>query len=635
MENRIPRELFRLAYGKIERQSTPTATRRLEHLLRESKEARVAFIELMELTATLHWQRSAALSETPIATVSVTDEIDEIAGVPARLHQEPVVKSAVGRASARSAKHLVLAWRDWIPTRVAAAVLYGGLFLYFASLAILVSLRSWDRREPALSVLQEYAASRPAATQAANGTARLVRGVECLWKIVGPETQRTPIQLLDGATLPSQRRMRLESGIAELVFSNGARVSLEAPCEFEVQSVDGAYLQLGKLLAVVPKESIGFKVTTPTLDVVDLGTEFGIEVDARRTSTVHVIQGLVKVTSRNEQSAVGESRQLTTHQSMRVGVDQNLEPIAFDPGPFAKIRELAMPVAPCSPDKISGLRLWLRADVGVVLDEAGQVERWADQSGNHFDAVQPKLACRPRWERGLAAPRISFDGKDDFLQCSTGLEIDNSGDSTLYLVIQQFGRFKANSGIFSLRSREFADWNSADGFSLSRGPSAPDLLGVMQGCNYLGSKVTQNDVTLAGGIDENGESLIVVTKSKGTAALRINGKTTAFDSFDFYRDDRRANLNTAGYLIGARHDNGSQRPGVSVHGELRIVEIICFDRAITGNANASLEAYLATRSTSVDLSNITGKAKAVVENYLSNPNAGGNSKSMARGKSDQ
>lgn len=640
MANPIPRELFRLAYGQIERQSTASETQQLERLLRESKDARVAFIELMELTATLHWQRSTALSETQIATLNVTPEtlkIDSvqanILGVPARLQHESAIKSALGRASSLSAKNLKHAWWDWITTRAAAALISGGLLVYFTSLAILVSLRSLDRREPALSVHQEFSAPQPdAAAQAANGTARLVRGVECLWNVVGPEKQHTSIQLLDGATVPSQRRLRLESGIAELVFSDGARVSLEAPCEFEVRSVGCAYLQLGKLLAVVPKESIGFTVKTPTVDVMDLGTEFGIQVDASRTSTVHVIQGLVQVTSRSERSAVGASRQLRTHQSMRVGIDQNLESVAFDAGPFTKIRELTMRVDSCSPDKIGGLRLWLRADVGVTLDEAGQVERWADQSGNHFDAVQSDSKCRPSWARGLAAPSISFDGSDDSLQCGTGLDINNRGDSTLYLVIQRFGRFKANSGIFSLRSHEFADWNSADGLSLCRGADQPQLLSVLQGCNYNGSHVTRNDLRLTGEVDGADISTIVVTKVGGTATLRINGRTMAVDAYEYLRDDRSANLNSAGYLIGARADNGGQRPGTGLHGDVSITEILCYDRAITGKASAAIEAYLATQDTSRALSNATGKARVASIGDLSNQNSGVTGESRARVK---
>jgi mono/diheme cytochrome c family protein len=70
-----------------------------------------------------------------------------------------------------------------------------------------------------------------------------------------------------------------------------------------------------------------------------------------------------------------------------------------------------------SPEQVEGLRLWLRADRGVTLDDAGRVQRWADQSGLGFDFEQMDPAARPEVERsGLGAqPALRFDGRGRFL----------------------------------------------------------------------------------------------------------------------------------------------------------------------------------------------------------------------------
>lgn len=51
------------------------------------------------------------------------------------------------------------------------------------------------------------------------------------------------------------------------------------------------------------------------------------------------------------------------------------------------------------PTDFSGCVLWLRSDVGVSRDEAGNVSSWADQSpaGSHF--TQPTANLRPAFER--------------------------------------------------------------------------------------------------------------------------------------------------------------------------------------------------------------------------------------------
>jgi hypothetical protein len=53
----------------------------------------------------------------------------------------------------------------------------------------------------------------------------------------------------------------------------------------------------------------------------------------------------------------------------------------------------------------TGLRLWLRADKGVALDDTGRVCVWEDQTDNHLDVYQDSPGLRPTRLTTLAVER--------------------------------------------------------------------------------------------------------------------------------------------------------------------------------------------------------------------------------------
>lgn len=92
-------------------------------------------------------------------------------------------------------------------------------------------------------------------------------------------------------------RIHLLSGVARLDFANGVRVTLEGPADFELIAAGETRLHSGNLAAHVPLEGIGFLVHTKQAEVVDLGTTFGVSVDANGKTDVAVFEGKVEVTS--------------------------------------------------------------------------------------------------------------------------------------------------------------------------------------------------------------------------------------------------------------------------------------------------------------------------------------------------
>jgi len=81
-----------------------------------------------------------------------------------------------------------------------------------------------------------------------------------------------------------------------VVFYSGARVVVEGPGDLQLVSPSEAVCRSGRLLAEVPPAARGFRLKTLDLDVVDLGTAFGIDAAHDRTE-VHVFKGKVELFS--------------------------------------------------------------------------------------------------------------------------------------------------------------------------------------------------------------------------------------------------------------------------------------------------------------------------------------------------
>ena len=99
--------------------------------------------------------------------------------------------------------------------------------------------------------------------------------------------------------------LRLKSGLAQVEFVSGARVILEGPAEFRLVAPLEGFCQAGRLTAEVPGQAIGFRIGSPKVAVVDLGTEFGMEVHSDGGADVHVFRGQVELQRGGEHHALG------------------------------------------------------------------------------------------------------------------------------------------------------------------------------------------------------------------------------------------------------------------------------------------------------------------------------------------
>ena len=199
-------------------------------------------------------------------------------------------------------------------------------------------------------------------------------------------------------------KVHLETGLARLDFCNGATVTLQGPAEFEIVSPDRTVLTSGILTAAVPDSAVGFKVLTPAMDVVDLGTAFGVsvggdgetdvcvfegEVEVRRTDSKNTPQ-LVREGSAVRSSPKAESIDSVAYATMRY---ENAWPVTSGVLQATGLMKFVSPGPDFVPGRIEDSnrilvfrecsRVILKSDLEVNVTEPGQyirVRRWNRQS---------------------------------------------------------------------------------------------------------------------------------------------------------------------------------------------------------------------------------------------------------------
>jgi len=90
----------------------------------------------------------------------------------------------------------------------------------------------------------------------------------------------------------------LLSGLVTLRYAQGVEIVIEGPAQFLCTSQRDFYMRFGRAVAHVPKQMSGFTLKTPSARVVDLGTEFGIDVDMDGQAIVQMYQGKASLVSR-------------------------------------------------------------------------------------------------------------------------------------------------------------------------------------------------------------------------------------------------------------------------------------------------------------------------------------------------
>ena len=125
----------------------------------------------------------------------------------------------------------------------------------------------------------------------------------------------------------------IAAGFMEIAYDTGAKVILQGPCTYTVESRSGGFLAVGKLTATLEKQTkkhaasdrsaASFFIRTPSAVVTDLGTEFGVNVSGEGYTTSHVFRGKVIFVAMNSGKRGGRGVTLSEHQSARTESDRN------------------------------------------------------------------------------------------------------------------------------------------------------------------------------------------------------------------------------------------------------------------------------------------------------------------------
>ncbi|MBA3484778.1 MAG: FecR domain-containing protein [Pirellulales bacterium] len=100
-----------------------------------------------------------------------------------------------------------------------------------------------------------------------------------------------PAALLSSVQVDQE--FEFSKGTVELVFHTGADVKIFGPAKFTVQSDMSILCSRGRVNTLVGESGKGFTIDTPKARIVDLGTQFGVDISATGDTQVVVFQGSV------------------------------------------------------------------------------------------------------------------------------------------------------------------------------------------------------------------------------------------------------------------------------------------------------------------------------------------------------
>lgn len=152
-----------------------------------------------------------------------------------------------------------------------------------------------------------------AANRAARPAARKVdvtRGLALVIKLKALEWEESTEDPPEEGDVLAAGRLRFRSGQMILNMFTGVSIVVEGPADVELISFDKVHVRSGRLRARVPEGAEGFVVSGPGSAVVDLGTEFGLNIAADGQMRGKVFKGMVEAALLNEAGTYRRSRMM-------------------------------------------------------------------------------------------------------------------------------------------------------------------------------------------------------------------------------------------------------------------------------------------------------------------------------------
>lgn len=248
-----------------------------------------------ELPAEQVAELDAILSENPELASVAADRFAEhrLIGIALREdHKTDDILEAIAFEEDRTVQQIVVAAvRD--NSRRVADVNRSTLVALVLAVMALIGLSGWigtqDERGRIASTNVGTPAQqvpRAAGPTADRSVAMLLLDEDCQWAGEGVYPEGSP--------LPSST-LWLESGLAVIRFGGGAEAILRGPTKIELINAGAARVFSGNVVVRASEEAAGFRIWTPSSELIDLGTEFAVSVDPDGQTTLSVIEGEVSV----------------------------------------------------------------------------------------------------------------------------------------------------------------------------------------------------------------------------------------------------------------------------------------------------------------------------------------------------
>ncbi len=387
-------ELAELVDGLREQMLTDVQLTRLNHLLRSEKEWRKEYILMTTMYSTIDSMLSIRDNGSPSNPSVAAILLSEIASRRTRPLDvaSPGHDGAITPCSPMCPHAGRFGWLNpvsYLSSGWPAAYLITTVI--FAVGAILGSFIHVSQTEQVAVKSRPAVGERAASPTAVRTVGQITGTTDCKWAGTG----RVSREVVLGS------KYQLVSGLMEITYNTGAKVILQGPATYEIESDNGGFLFIGKLMGKVEdKKAKGFFVSTPTATVTDIGTEFGVEVSKEGNTTSHVFQGVVEVQS--AQSS-GDGRKyakpirLTANNSVEVKrkLDDgtvSIHHIAADPQSFLRIQQFEKSA---NEKPLQPLRQW-QAYSRQLRNDPALLAYYTFENTGETNAILPNLSAAGR-----------------------------------------------------------------------------------------------------------------------------------------------------------------------------------------------------------------------------------------------
>lgn len=209
----------------------------------------------------------------------------------------------------------------------------------------------------------------------------------------GDQDQSGEMRMVKGS------RLKISQGAVELNFASGVKSIVMAPADMTLHDDSTLYMNEGSAWFNVPAKAVGFQVKTRDLDIVDLGTEFGVRANPDQHDEVHVITGKIKVAALRLRKEV---MTLTAGEARRIDPIGRLTAISAETSAFVTSLPKTLPHIHWSFDDIRD---------AVSSNTISAAKGMKNSIHGATDKSLTKYNCFGRFDNAL-----SLDGKNSYLE---------------------------------------------------------------------------------------------------------------------------------------------------------------------------------------------------------------------------